>query len=67
MNSKRPRLDSYPMHLREPVTAVEPGYLQNVYARRPTQPPSRSVDHTTRIAELKALLAHSRALKQTPK
>jgi len=32
------RLDSYPMHLREKIMAVQPGYLKE-YASRPTAPP----------------------------
>ena len=62
---RRPRLDSYPMHLREPVTVVEPGYLENVYARRPTWQPKTCRDHQQMIADLEANLAGFRAVRQT--
>ena len=57
------RLDSYPMHLREPVTVVEPGYLRNVYARRPRRQQQTYRAHPQLIADLTENLARSRATR----
>ncbi len=56
------RLDSYPISLRECIFPAIHDFLKT-YAARPTWQSKNSVSQQKRIAELKEILARSRAAK----
>ena len=61
-----PRLASYPMHLRETVTPVRPGYLKE-YAARVKGRSFKSRTRQEDLDEMEARLARSRDMKPEQK